>query len=101
MAQSVLYTFSSYPGDTDYSNFADVNGRLFFVYASGEYYKALFAATGDQLQKVKEFYGLSGPFTNDLTNVNGTLFFTTGGEEYYEAGLELWRSDGTRKVRLW
>ncbi len=92
---TVLYTFSSYPSSPSFSNFADVNGTLFFMAIFGSYYKDLFAVTGDQVRKVKDF-DLGGPDTDFLTNVNGTLFFANGGEEGSdETGVELWRSDGT------
>ena len=77
------------------SNFANVNGTLFFAARDGvngvELWKSNGTAAGTELVKdIVAGSGSSNP--THLINVNGTLFFTA---ETAPNGRELWKSNGT------
>ncbi len=81
-------------GSSEPTDFASVNGTLFFNADNGasgyELWKSDGTAAGTVL--VKDIFpgGDSDPV--ELTNVNGTLFFNA---DNGASGYELWKSDGT------
>ncbi len=84
---------------SDFGEFVDVNGTLFFVAGEGagnshgdELWKSDGTAAGTVM--VKDILTSTGDGSNpdNLTNVNGTLFFVANDGAH---GRELWKSDGT------
>ena len=84
--------------DYDLPEFTNVNGTLFFVANDGthrtELWKSDGTAAGTVLVKDIDSRPYSGSYPAHLTNVNGTLFFTAN-NGLDDAGVELWKSDGT------
>jgi ELWxxDGT repeat protein len=84
----------------------NVNGVLYFAGSDGIDDHELWKTDGTEAGTVRVkdiFPGLSGSYTNNITNVNGTIFFSAINETVPPGGPitctfswgELWKSDGT------
>ena len=92
-APQLLEDLSTYPADSNPSEFIEANGTVFFVAADNVFRRRLWKTDGTPEGTTRVSDRVSTAWCQDcFATVNGTLFFAGEDDAH---GSELWKSDGT------